>query len=327
MEDQFASLTRDEFGRLLGTFASSMTSEFAGCAECAEWKEWLEAQQGDMDGVARLWLTSVSRPLQKGTAKYIKALRSIAGRDTTLRDAVHYHDVPAIQANAPEAVGALKLSEKFDGMSEGSRQVVWKFLEEIDRLAHRVCKEEAPRIPTVEEISEDIKARRARDSGVGGRGSSSKAPFGPGQGKALHQGLVEMWNKLCALREVRHELSASDILSRLEGRSATSSDLQAAFPELGDAPYTAEQLDLGSKMVHVRTMEAAIPSNMMRGIESAAHDLMQKLESGEADMSKLNLADIGQQVLTSVSPSDVSAFAGNIDKLLPVLQNFNMNGP
>ena len=60
---------------------------------------------------------------------------------------------------------------------------------------------------------------------------------------------------------------------------------------------------------------------MMRNIESVANKLVQDVASGRASLDSMDVEAIGQQVLSSVSPEEISAFAGNLDKILPALQS------
>ena len=73
-------------------------------------------------------------------------------------------------------------------------------------------------------------------------------------------------------------------------------------------------------------MESAIPGNMMRGIESVASQLVSDITAGRATMGEIDVEDIGQRVLSSVSTRDVQDFTKNIDKILPAIQNMNAEG-
>jgi hypothetical protein len=66
-------------------------------------------------------------------------------------------------------------------------------------------------------------------------------------------------------------------------------------------------------------MGSAIPDGMMRGIEQVASKLASDLQAGKADLASLDLESIGQSVLNGASQADVSAFAANLDKILPAL--------
>ena len=66
-------------------------------------------------------------------------------------------------------------------------------------------------------------------------------------------------------------------------------------------------------------MEAAIPPNMLRGIEGVASRLAQDIVAGKADLGSLDIEALGQQVLAGVDTADVDSFADNLDKILPAL--------
>ena len=104
---------------------------------------------------------------------------------------------------------------------------------------------------------------------------------------------------------------------------AAQKALLDAFPVLGSEDLDDEQWTLVEKILGLSSMEAAIPTNMMRGIEDVAAKLVQDIEAGKADLSNLDIEAIGQRVLSQVDTSDVSAFAANLDRILPALGSMN----
>ena len=74
------------------------------------------------------------------------------------------------------------------------------------------------------------------------------------------------------------------------------------------------------RLANLCVMNQAIPSNMMRGIERVASQLMSGIQDGSTDLANLDVEKIGQQVLNDVAEDDVGEFAKNLDNILPALQ-------
>ena len=78
--------------------------------------------------------------------------------------------------------------------------------------------------------------------------------------------------------------------------------------------------DILQRIAALTAMDAAIPQDMMSGIESVANKLVMDLQQGKADLGSLDVETIGQQVLSQVSQEDIASFANNMDKIIPALE-------
>jgi hypothetical protein len=93
------------------------------------------------------------------------------------------------------------------------------------------------------------------------------------------------------------------------------------FIYLGASPPSNEEWTLVNKALSLSTMNGNIPAPMMRGIERVANDLVSDISAGRATLGTLDVESIGQRVLASVGPEDMSAFAKNVDKILPSIRH------
>ena len=137
-------------------------------------------------------------------------------------------------------------------------------------------------------------------------------------------GMEDAWNNLCKDRSKNVALTVElRERVRLACRSPrfTSDSLQDHFPELGADEYTTEQLACAHRLQSLMNMDASIPTNMMRGIESVASRLAGDINRGKCDLGSLDLEKIGQEVISNVSENDIMSFAANIDKILPTLKD------
>ena len=338
----FTEVSLKAFWDIMGEFATALEETFPSCQETKDWclymRNVVQGNDAKMKESVEKWCTGLQKPLRK--AKYAKAVQSILdGSPATVYHALAYHDMEAAEA-AFETLQPLELSSKLksDAMDEEARAVFWKYLDELNKHAFAFTKTTPPRVPTPEEISEDIQRRKG--------GGSAPAPPGP----ALNQGLTDVWRQLCALRGGGVVDGDEDLADRLSttlkaphggdggslGDGCRAHDA-AAFAALADAvggelgsateAPTDEHWALLDKVLGLLAMSSAIPAPMMRGIENVADQLIKDIAAGNADLGSLNLEAIGQQVLSNVDAKDVSSFASNMDKLLPALQQMQQTPP
>lgn len=326
MHDRFAKNDIKEFFDIASDFGQSLAEAFPNCMETKDWNLWVTNVIGTDEGrrvdAIRKWCTSVRKPLARGTAKYLKAVQSITGSPATVYHAIVYRDTQAVHGN-DETLQRLDVPSKLSSacMDEKNTRIFWRYLEELNKHAFAAVNETPPTVPTPADIERNILQRRDQKSR-----SSCDAPTPPGPPPASSNGMHDLWSLLAASRGVdaqcmsRENLSAS--MAKLDVaavRSRSRAAVLDALPEIGAAELDAEQWSLLEKMADLAQMESAIPPSMMRGIETVAADLVRKLETGEVDMSKINIEQIGQQVLGGVGDADVSAFAENLDTIVPAL--------
>lgn len=312
MKNVFATRALKAYWDLMGDFADSLQTTFPECADTQDWclyvKNVVIGDEARMSDGFDKWRAGISTPLKK--AKYAKAVQSITGRPATVYHALYYRDMESADTSF-EALQSLSLPGKVKGMEPEQRAIFWQYIDEFNRLAHEGhC--DPPSVPSTDEIAADIARRRSTP--------------------VLQHGLADVWAQLCgngcacdAAKLSKAAAEKADEEGETTGDLCRARDpgglarLRAHFPELPE-DFGDERWALLDKALGLACMEDAIPAPMMRGIESVAQQLVQDLASGKTDPSSLNLEAIGQQVLTSVSPDEMSAFAGNLDKILPALE-------
>lgn len=332
MKDVFATRAEEEFWKLLGEFCDSLMTTFPDCTECKDWHLWLNnivipEPQAKKKGISK-WVEHLSGPLKKGCAKYTKAVLSITETAPIIVHAVCYHDVDAAHASC-EWIQGFNFPEKLQAMGDEEKAIFWQYFEELNTNAFKALRKPLPKVPTSAEIAENIAQRRGQKQSSGGPSSFG----GTSQSNSsLNQGIVEAWKQLLIRRECSSTTCDDSVLKRLKEFSnsafveqlkqkdeATLAKFLSTFPELGDAPLTAEDADIVLKVMNFIVMDASIPNDMMKGIESMASKLVDGIASGDMTLADLNVESIGQQVLQGVSQKDINEFAENIDKIMPAL--------
>lgn len=296
------------------------------------------------------WIKNMSEPLKKGSAKYMKAVESITGKPACVHHAFAYRDTAAMYASSSSpTLQRLDLHEKMmqsDVWDDKSKSICWEYLDELCRTAYESVPDATPpSVPSRDEIQKDIARRKSSSS------SSSATSHNNGNNsnnQSVNSGVKETFQRICSMRGVNggDDLCADTLATnlskaasktiRIKNEDVTLGDLcrqnvdkgfyevmKMCHPE-GDwsdetTELSSEVWDLTNKCMGLATMKSAIPAPMMSGIENMANKLVNDIASGKADMSSLNVEAIGQQVLSKVSPEEMSEFANNIDKILPAL--------
>lgn len=306
MRDVFAKRAREAYGEMM----EAMLEELTKHTSCGDAGATLLAESGG----AEAWVQELDRELVK--VKYGRAVQSITGSNATVFHAVVYHDAPAIEAASTllQSLGLAKCTE-----AQEDAALWWDTVRECSASAYRALKREAPTVPTKEQIASDIQARKSK----GGAGKG---------GAVLSQGTDELLRTLLQKRG-RDAAPAEGLVDRFKhlvmgeqwsaDRSAASAAaFCAAFPEFGDGAIADDEWDILKQAVTFTSIEAHIPKGMMKGIESVAHEIARDgsgagFASGAMDPKTME--KIGERVLGGVSKDDVNSFAGNIDKLLPII--------
>ena len=101
-----------------------------------------------------------------------------------------------------------------------------------------------------------------------------------------------------------------------------------AFPEISiPAELCEEAWEILTRLNDLSAVIGNIPSGMMTHIETMAAMLATDLQSASVDMSNIDLARLGEQVLSKCTDQDMSHFADNLDNLMPVVQSGMLNHP
>lgn len=319
MKDIFVTRHRDDFVSLMTSLCDSLQETLPSESDVAKWCASMHAAlEKDADAVLATWYAGVTTRLTRAHAKYARAVESIAS-GATLYHAIHYCDAPALQSChallAPVDTTALVAAFS----SKEDTTLFWRYLVELSDACYRWKQVAPPRVPTVEEIDADIRARKQQRKDGGGDGGSGSS----GATRGLGTGVADLWAQLtsargasaCALDDARRER-----LRALLNHPLTSDRVVAAFPELGNAPYGSDGLNVLERIKNLSTMDDAIPTNMMKGIESMASKIVSDIQQGTCDLASLDIECIGQQVIAGVSDKDIGDFAANLDKIIPALE-------
>ena len=317
--DNFVSLHRD----FIDSLVESLPAEEVGA--------WLEKTRARLDAapeeVVREWHARLASPLRKQHARYVRAIASITGADACVYHAVAYKDGDALDACECNPLGTLTLATCTRHVTESEDvRLLWRYLSELSDSAYRWAGEAPPSVPSPEAIAEDIETRRRRTTGAPAPSAAPPAACG------LVAGIDDLWRQLAQRRgatpETLDEAGRARLQRLLSSETITSEAATAALPELaGGGALAPEDLQLLERMRQLQTMNDAIPSDMMRGIESVASQLVQDINSGRCDLASLDIERIGQQVIQGVSDDDMGTFAANLDKIIPALQRAHQPPP
>ena len=327
--------------QVMTDFLASLVDTFPECEETKDVQIVLRNvvmhSDAEMQKSVEAWRDTMITPLKKGCAKYSKAIESITGKQAVVFHACAYRDVAAIDASSESpTLNRIDLKGKLESpaFTTEMKDTFWEYMDQLNRTAMEALGEALPNVPTREEIQEDIMHRKGKTNSPSG---STETVLG---------GIVEGVTRLFALREEDVSLPPGDaIVSCIEAAgtvmdpSGTSLTLQVKnkvpdsfcsmlkliVPTHELKNYSAatdEEWDMLNRIIGLVTMKSAIGDNMMSGIERMANKIVDDIAQGKTDMSSLNVESIGKEVLSSVSASDMTQFANNIDKLLPALSQF-----
>jgi len=340
MKNVFRENARKSFWDLTVSFSDSLGESFPNCADTKDLVLWCknvivgdEVEEGK--GIHN-WYDAMMEPLKK--TKYSKAVERINGSPPVIYHACVYKDFEAISTSTSSpSLTRLNISEKLTdpNFSEESRAVFWKYIDELNKNASEYTGKPFPKVPTRDEIAENIKKQKKNDS------SSTQH-----QQPSMLKGFCTSLSAFCEVRgcknvfDLQNEEETSKIYTKWTEISKKEVDGVSVFnlckkndtsvlklfvedfPMINwELPMEENQWTLLNKLLSFCTVGDAIPSHMMGKIESMASRLADDIMSGKADMSSMDLKSIGEEVLSQCNPNDMSHFANNIDKILPAITN------
>lgn len=314
----------------------TMADKFPECEEIADMLIYYEGvvQNSDEKLVAQIdvWFNHMMTPLHPKKTKYAKAIERITKSTPCMYHALMYRDAVALEQNdRSEICKKIGLFEKIRDPRLGDRekQDLWKALEMVTNACFEAKDMPLPHVPTREDIQANIRARRGGDD----------------EGPSMYKAFAAQMNKMCTALNMMSPLEGCDEASIKQwmGRwhkfasettdGTKNSELCAQNDERVLASLTERfpEFDLSTKdvtdivwkdinnLLGFSAVSENIPTKMMGRIEDMASRLAADIYEGRADMSSMNLSDIGQQVLSGCTEEDMSKFADNIDTLLPAL--------
>lgn len=308
MKDVFAKRARQEYAEAMAVFLEEVK------LHCPN-GEYLSAYESLLgDSGCEAWVKELSTDLSK--VKYSKAVLSITSSNAKVGHALAYRDADAAEASCA-LLAKLKFAKATEEQSEPD--LWWETIHEACAKAFRAIKQKPPEVPSKEAIAADI-ASRKRSKGGGKQGPA-----------VLTQGTEEVLKTVFGHMESTPPEHAVERFKKLvveEGWQAERPQLAVflqAFDLSAEAGerLTDESWSLLQQAVTFTSIEVHIPCGMMRGIESVAQELAADGAGSLANaaLDPKMMSKIGEKVLGGVDSSDVSSFASNIDKLLPIIAN------
>ena len=312
MKDVFASRCVSEFNTLLVDFAESL-DESLKSDDVKEWVAYVRAS--DAEQLIEAWYATIVTQMGRAHAKYVRAVADITDQPVVVYHAIRYKDATAIDACQSPLKG-VKCAKCVHGLSDSDTVLFWKFMCELSDTCYRWKQTPTPPVPTTAEIAENMQHRRAQ------RDAPSPPVNTVSDVRGLNQGVDDLWSQLCTKRNVTVPITEAirERIRECVRVEVTGPILNASFPDLGNDTYTAEQIAIVDRMKNLVTMDDAIPSDMMRGIEAVASRIVKDINNGRCDLASLDIESIGQQVISGVNEEDMSKFASNLDKIIPALQ-------
>lgn len=263
------------------------------------------------DGGVQLWVDEMCRVLNK--IKYGKAVQSITGSNPTVFHAIKYRDAAAAE------VSQILKSVEFVKCTEAQEDVGlwWETVIEAATSAFRALKKTPPTVPSKEEIAADIQARKNGKAG-------KPAMLLQGTEEIVRQIYVRHGSTAPADAVVRFKKLVVDDGWSASKTPASEKALLAALSELDGCVLSDDDWILLQQATTFISIEAHVPKGMMAGIESVAQEMANEGSVHNLASAAMNpefMTKIGEKVLGGVSQHDVSSFANNIDKLLPIITN------
>ena len=165
MSNVFVEKAKREFLEYSTMWIDFMCEKFPNCAETGDCKIFLNSvvmnSSEQLDEQLDTWYQNMMVPLNVKKTKYAKAVERITGTPTCVYHAMMYKDIAALRENMRSPMAErVDLLGKYESMHENDQVAVWKFMQKISNAAFEGKSVSLPRVPTREEISENIKMRK-----------------------------------------------------------------------------------------------------------------------------------------------------------------------
>tara|TARA_B110000008_G_scaffold208288_1_gene207117 strand:+ start:1305 stop:2315 length:1011 start_codon:yes stop_codon:yes gene_type:complete len=285
------------------------------------------------------WIEELNRPLTK-KIKYSKAIERILSEPAILYHVCRYNDIEGFAEICKcDIFMKIAVVEKYEheNMSEEKKKIFWKFLYELNEACWKAQGKEPPYVPTRDEIQKNIKSKKHTNMND--------------SGPSMNTAFVSALSNFCKLTknvditENKSEEELTNIMSKwssylkikigdvsvsqlCDKKDIRIFDKICEFhPDfvVSTENVSEEVWQTITQMNGYSTVNENIPTNMMGRIESMANRLAEDIVHGRADLSSMNLTDIGQEVLSQCDEQDMNKFASNINNLIPALQSFQRN--
>lgn len=338
MKDIFANHSRKEYFEVVENFVQSFRDKFPECQKTMEMQTFFngvvkgsEHQEQDM---IEAWVRNMNAPLVKKKVSYAKAVERLIGTTATCYHACCYNDADGFgMSTTSKVLKDLDIENKYKDarMSEEDKTLFWKYIENLNRCAYDAMSEQPPKVPTRDEIRDNIEKHRR----------SVDASEQPSVSKAFCTSLMKLYEKhnhpnckdiqnadeSCIEQHMnkwatigKQDIDGKQLSARVQEQNTSVETIlckEFALNKLDDEDWKTIE-----NIYSYATVGNAIPQRMMSRIEDLASKLADDIVSGKKDMNQIDLNDIGQQVLSGCNPDDMQKFAGNLDDLLPVISKF-----
>lgn len=341
MKDIFKTQSRKEFMDMADAFLQSLHEKFPECNQTTDAQTYFKgvvlgserAETETIDG----WVRNMMAPLNKKKVLYSKAVERITGDRAVCYHACVYKDADGFgSSTTSKLLKDIDCETKYkdERMTEDDKALFWKYIEKLNASAFEFTGEPVPRVPSREEIRENIAMNR----------KSPADADQPSVSKAFASSLNKLYD-----RHNKSTLKATDDAQIEEAMtkwaelgkqvvedgktlsSLVSTQSKAAEAvirqEFGLNEFEEEDWKLVQNLYSYAAVGNAIPQRMMTRIEDLAGKIADDIVTGKKDMSSVDLTEIGHQVLAGCSPEDMQKFAGNLDELLPVIGKFANSTP
>ena len=298
-------------------------------------KNGIDAIEGDVldwgsiftDDPIAYWYAQMRLPLKQKAAKWEKAVTSILEKSACVTHALKYKDIPTLECSS-EIFRGLRLSSLVGTqgcLSWDNQNLLWEYFDELTECCNRVYRVSAVRIPQFKEISDDIAKRKKERTTVSENTAMHNGMYDLACSMFTNNGLATAPSKVEFETLVAEHMGCKII--DCKSRNADSVALfTSLFPDIARkrGGLTNDDWKTFDKIIAMHTVDNSIPKNMMRGIEDVANQLMLDIRSGNINDLNFDAEGIGKRVLSTVSTSDITNFAGNIDKILPAITNMDI---
>jgi hypothetical protein len=319
-------------------FAEALCTIFPDCKES---KDMLLYTKNIVKGDSSLeeegiesWYKRMMEPLNTKKVKYAKSIERIIKSPAVVYHAFAYKDGGAIQCSTTsERLAKLNFGDKMkdERMKEEDKEVLWKFLSDLNKYAAEYLDKTYPSVPTRDEIQKNIQQSKKNDTNSCGKASMMKGfttalsafnasrkqePLYDYKNDDVMKSVMSKWTTFSKQQVGDSTMSklCSDKDERVVEHLKSTFDNFDWTEDLSDTEW-----NLLNKLFSFCAVDESIPTNMMGTIESMANSLADDIVNGKKNLSDLDLNEIGQQVLSQVNAGDVNEFANNIHNILPAI--------
>jgi len=323
------------FIEIVEEFAEQILDAFPDCDDTQDaltlFRGTTKGNLAREDEMIQSWLATMKSPLVHKHVKYAKALERILDCNGCILHAVAYRDVEALQSCCKSTLfNKLKVCEKLsvDTVAQDVKDMVWRYVEDLNRAAFAATDESMPRVPSRDEINANIHAHKKKNpvdqgsilNAFDATFATLEASFGvKKQSRTIERKKENLHRWACLCTEKLDGVPLNELLQKRDPNAIPK--LSKAFSFI-TSNVTLDAWDQINSLTSLAAVGNNIPTKMMGRIEDLANKLATDLMNGSAKLESLSLEDIGQQVLAGCEEEDMNAFAENLPLILPALQGF-----